>query len=271
MLLGSSANNGMKSDMIEQKGGPLGLICAIPEEIAHFGAHFRAESTRDIAGFTFQQGSMDGRQVVLVEAGIGKVNAAVVSTLLLQVFGCRALLFSGVAGGVDPALAIGDVVVATRLVQHDYGALAKGELKVYQPGVPPLPGFDEAHGYDLDQGLEAKARAALDGLVLPALSAEATGGEARVPGIHFGTVLTGDQFLNCETSRDRLFRTFAAQAVEMEGASVAQVATRWGVPYLVVRSLSDLAGADSHMDFPAFCRAAAAGAAELIRRLAAVL
>lgn len=172
---------------------------------------------------------------------------------------------------MDPALAIGDVVIATRLVQHDYGALVDGRLKVYQPGVPPLPGFDETHGYDLAPDLVAVARDALAGLVLPPLSAQATGQGERVPALHFGTVVTGDQFLNCAATRDRLFAQFSAQAVEMEGASVAQVAARWGVPCVVVRSLSDLAGEHSHMDFPAFCRAAAAGASAIIRRLAAVL
>lgn len=250
---------------------PLGLICAIPQEIVHFGEHFQQTATEERGGFLFRHGTLDGHAAILVEAGIGKVNAAVVATLLLDHYGVRGLLFSGVAGGVDPALSIGDVVIATRLAQHDYGALVGGVLRVYQPGVPPLPGVDTTHGYDVDPALVDRARTALAGLTLPPLSAAATGGRERVPSVHFGTVVTGDQFLNCEATRARLFADFTAQAVEMEGASVAQVATRWGVPYLVVRSLSDLAGAESHMDFPAFCLAAAAGASLIIRRLIAIL
>ena len=251
---------------------PLGLICAIPDEIAHFGPSFTETSTRTLAGLTFREGTLEGRPTVMVESGIGKVNAAVVATLLAEIFGCHALLFSGVAGGLDPALGIGDVVIATKLVQHDYGALIEGRIKPYQPGVPPLPGFDETHGYALSAGLEAKVRAALEGIALPPFDAKATGAEPRVPKIHFGTILTGDTFLNCEATRERLHRDFgSAMAIEMEGAAVAQVAERYGIPSLVVRSLSDLAGAESHMDFAAFCGAAAEGAAMLIGRLVGVV
>jgi adenosylhomocysteine nucleosidase len=251
---------------------PLGLICAIPDEIAHFGASFTETSTRTLAGLIFREGTLEGRPTVMVESGIGKVNAAMVATLLAEIFGCHALLFSGVAGGLDPALGIGDVVIATRLVQHDYGALVEGRIKTYQPGIPPLPGFDETHGYALSAGLETKVRAALEGITLPPFDAKATGTEPRVPVIHFGTVLTGDTFLNCEATRERLHRDFgSALAIEMEGAAVAQVAERYGIPCLVVRSLSDLAGAESHMDFASFCGAAAEGAAVLIRRLVGVV
>ncbi|EWY42039.1 MTA/SAH nucleosidase [Skermanella stibiiresistens SB22] len=251
---------------------PLGLICAIPDEIAHFGSSFTETATRTLAGLTFREGTLEGRPTVMVESGIGKVNAAVVSTLLAEIFDCHALLFSGVAGGLDPALGIGDVVIATRLVQHDYGALVEGRIRTYQPGIPPLPGFDDTHGYALAPELEAKVRATLNGIALPAFDAKATGAAPRVPALHFGTILTGDTFLNCEETRERLHRDFGqALAIEMEGAAVAQVAERYGIPCLVVRSLSDLAGADSHMDFASFCGAAAEGAAVLIRRLVAVV
>jgi len=252
--------------------GPIGLICAIPDEIAHFGASFQETDTVTVARLIFRKGLMEGQPVVLVESGIGKVNAAVVATLLVQVFQCRALLFSGVAGGLDPALGIGDVVVATKLVQHDYGALVDQRIKTYQPGAFPLPGADETHGYYLDPGLEKSVRAALADITLPALDAAATGGEGRVPVIRYGTVLTGDVFLNCEITRDRLHREFgSALAIEMEGGAIAQVAHGFGVPCLVVRSLSDLAGAESHMDFSSFVSAAAEAAAVLIRRLIAVV
>jgi adenosylhomocysteine nucleosidase len=253
------------------ESAPFGLISAIPEEIAHFGDHFAEAAQSDLAGFRFRRGTLEGRPAVLVEAGIGKVNAAIVATLLVEKFGCRALLFSGVAGGLDPGLGIGDVVVGTRVLQHDYGALVGGRLTVYQPGAFPLPGVDTTHGYALENELERRARVVLADLRLPALPAAATGGAPRQPEICFGTIVTGDQFVNCEATRQRLHAEFAAQATEMEGASVAQVAARYGVPCLVVRSLSDLAGAESHMDFGAFVAVAAAGAALVLRRLATVV
>lgn len=246
---------------------PIGLICAIPEETAHFGSHFQERAVHTHAGLTFRSGGLDGKPTVIVECGIGKVNAAIVSTLLLERFDCRLLVFSGVAGGIDPTLGIGDVVIANRLIQHDYGALYRGQMKVYQPGVPPLPGFSQDYGYTLDAALEGAVRKAVAGLSLPALPASATGGVARTPRIIFGAVLTGDQYVNCEEMRQRLYTEFRGKAVEMEGAAVAQVAALYGVPCLIVRSLSDLAGHDSHMDFTAFVDVAAAGAAELVRRV----
>ncbi|MGP1396517.1 MAG: 5'-methylthioadenosine/adenosylhomocysteine nucleosidase [Inquilinaceae bacterium] len=250
---------------------PIGLITAIPEELARFGEHFREHDRREVAGLVFRTGAIDGRAVVAVEAGIGKVNAALVATLLAREFGCRALTFSGVAGGLDPDLGVGDVVVATRLVCHDYGALVDGRIVVYQPGVPPLPGVDTAHGYDMPAPLEARLRGALDGLALPSLGARAAGGMPRRPVLRFGTILTGDSFLNCAATRHRLHDDFGGLAVEMEGAAVAQVAGRFGIPWVVVRALSDLAGADSHVDFPAFLSETAGLAAAVMRRVVAAV
>jgi adenosylhomocysteine nucleosidase len=252
-------------------GRPLGIICAIPEEIAHFGEHFAETGVEIIAGFIFRRGTLDGQAAVIVETGIGKVNAAAVATLLAHHFKCRLLLFSGVAGGVDPALGIGDVVIGDRLIQHDYGALLQGSIKPYQPGRFPLPGQPDDHGYYLPPDRLEKIQAALRGLKLPPMPAAATGGEERHPVIRFGTILTGDQYVNCEATRQRLFSRHHGQAVEMEGAAVAQVAERFDLPWIVVRSLSDLAGQDSHMDFQAFAHAAAAGAARIVRLIAAAV
>lgn len=250
---------------------PLGLISAIPEEAAHFGAHFEAEAPVELAGFTFRPGRLDGHRTVLVEAGIGKVNAGVVGTLLLRDFACRGLVFSGVAGGLAPDLGVGDVVVGRRVVCHDYGALVGGALKPYQPGAFPLPGLPDDHGYDLPEPLVERLAEALADIALPPLSAAATGETARTPRLHFGTILTGDAFINCGDTRERLHRQFGGHAVEMEGAAIHQVAHRFGVPAVVVRALSDLAGADSHMDFQSFLAESGAIAAHIVRRLVPAL
>lgn len=250
--------------------GPIGLMAAIPQELAaHADLVVRTE--REIAGCRFRLGRLGTRDLVAVEAGIGKSHAAMVATLLLQEFGCASLLFSGVAGGLDPDLAIGDVVVADRLVMHDYGARVGGRLKPYQPGVPPLPGFPEETGYDLEPMLREKIKDALEGLDIGGFGAAATGGEPHRSRLIFGTVLTGDIFLNDAQERERLHRDFGGVAIEMEGAAVAAVAERFGVPVVVVRALSDLAGSESHMDFPAFLDAAAGIAARVVGRISTVL
>jgi adenosylhomocysteine nucleosidase len=251
--------------MTSEAAAPVGVIAAIPEEMRHLrGA--RGAAT-EIAGQAFDRTDIDGLPVVLAETGIGKVNAAVTAALLVREFGCRALVFSGVAGGVDPDLRVGDVVVASRLVQHDYGAVVDGALVPYQPGSVPLPGFDRTHGYDLDPALAARLRAALDGVAFEPSPTGEDGQERRTPALVFGTVVTGDAFVNCEATRLRLAAQFGAAAVEMEGAAVAQVAHRFGVPWVVVRCLSDLAGASSHLDFASFLPVAAANAARAVRRI----
>lgn len=251
---------------------PLGLITAIPQELAEIGAHFQTRERQTHGGFAFLIGTLDGRDTVAVETGIGKVNAAMVATLLCELFGIRDLLFSGVAGGLDPNLAVGDVVIGRRLVMHDYGAVVDGRFKTYQPGMFPLPGQPEEHGYDLTPDRAATLEAALPTLAVPTLSAQATGAAVdRTPRIVLGTILTGDGFVNCEATRIDLHARFAAQAVEMEGAAIAQVAEKYGADLLVVRALSDLAGADSHMDFGAFVGEAARLAADLVRQLARIV
>jgi len=243
---------------------PIGILSAIPEELKHL--EDREQGSEALAGLVFHRGRIEGRDAVFVETGIGKVNAALTATILAERYACRALVFCGVAGGLDPALGIGDVVVATRLVQHDYGALKAGRLTVYQPGMPPMPGMDASHGFDMPLALQEKLRARLSGIVLPAIEPAVSGAAQRQPLLHFGTVLTGDSFVNDDAERERLHRSFNALAVEMEGAAVAQVAQRFRLPWLVVRCLSDLAGADSHLNFPAFLPLAAEAATLVVRQ-----
>lgn len=257
--------------MTDLDARPLGLLTAIPAELADFERDLAVDRQSTVGGTFLRLGRLEGVSVVLAECGIGKVNAAMAATVMLDRFGCRGLIFSGVAGGLDPALSVGDIVVATSLVQHDYGALAGGVIETYQPGRPPLPGVPTDHGYPADPAMLAKVRAALAGVDLPALSSAAVGGSARRPRIAYGPILTGDAFLNCASTRARLHASFRAMAIEMEGAAVAQVAEKFGVPVTVVRALSDLAGEDSHMDFTAFLEEAGLIAAGIVRRLLPVL
>ncbi|WP_282608341.1 5'-methylthioadenosine/adenosylhomocysteine nucleosidase [Pelagibius sp. Alg239-R121] len=258
-------------DLSAQESAAIGIICAIPDEIAQFGDAFQKEKSTSFGGFDFAEGLLEGKRCILVEAGMGKVNAAVVATILAQNFNCRSLLFSGVAGGLDPALGVGDVVIGKHLIQHDYGIINNEVTESYHPGHLPIFMPSERFGYHLDGALHTRIEQALKGFVLPELSAEASGGTARTPTLQFGTILTGDQFVNCTATRNRLHNELGGQAVEMEGAAVAQVAERFGVDWLVVRSLSDLAGEESGIDFIKFLHETAAGAAIVLRRLITVL
>jgi adenosylhomocysteine nucleosidase len=249
---------------------PVGLICAIPQELAHLRQVLASERTAEIGGFRFDEGSLDGRQVVLAEAGIGKVNTATVATLLVARFDARCLVFSGVAGGLDPALAIGDVVIASLTIQHDCGVIEEQRLHFYQAGHVPFFNPTRELGYATDPDLLARVRARLDGLELTPLSA-AAGGSGRRPRLVYGTILAGDQFIHCEATRERLHREFQAQAVAMEGGALAQGAERLGVPWLEIRALSDLAGKDSRFDFAKFVGEVARSSARILRQLLPVL
>lgn len=250
---------------------PIGLISAVAEETAILRGRLDAGAAETHAGVRFQPGSLDGAEAVLVETGIGKVNAALVATVLAERFGVGAFLFTGVAGGLDPSLGVGDVVLAERVIQHDYGAIVAERLQPYRPGALPFGPPRAPLDFTAPPSLLAEARAALADLALPEMPAAATGSTPRRPRLHFGTVLTGDQFLACEQTRDRLSAEHRALAIEMEGGAVAQVADAYGRPWLVVRAISDLAGRESARDFTAFVDAAAAGAAAVVTRLLPIL
>ncbi|MFW5680844.1 MAG: 5'-methylthioadenosine/S-adenosylhomocysteine nucleosidase, partial [Pseudomonadota bacterium] len=181
-------------------------------------------------------------------------------------FGAELVLFSGVAGGLDPGLAIGDVVIGTRTFQHDAGTIQEGRFEAYQAGHVRFFNPTDRWGYHASPELVAKAEAALSDLDLPPLSRVA-GGQGRPPRIVFGTVVSGDQYVHCEATRVRLHEDFGAQAVEMEGGALGQVGEALGFDWLDIRALSDLAGASSAMDFTAFVDEVAASSAMILRRL----
>jgi adenosylhomocysteine nucleosidase len=234
---------------------PIAILTAIPEEIAAFGAHLVETGRETVGSVRIHHGALDGRAVVLAESGIGKVNGALAASILLDRFGCGGIIFSGVAGGLDPALSVGDLVIATAVIQHDYGALVNGAFEVYRAGELPFPQFRGRLAYLADSRLIAAARNAFgDGL-----------------DVHFGTILTGDAYLACGATRERLFGSYSGRAVDMESGAVAQVAEAFGVPWLIIRALSDLAGEDSQLDFQSFVHDAARKAAAAVLRMLPLL
>ena len=158
----------------------IGVICAVPQELAALRAALDHDRREEIGGFGFDRGQLDGHPVVLAEAGIGKVNTATVATILALRFKARILVFKGVAGGLDPALAIGDVVVSDRTVQHDCGVIQNEQLQPYQAGHVPFFNPTRELGYAVEPALLERARARLEGIELAPLSAKAGGG-GRAP------------------------------------------------------------------------------------------
>jgi len=238
-----------------------GILCATPEELAALRARLEIEAAPERHGPTrVWRGSHAGEALVLAQMGIGKVNAAAAATLLLGLFECRALICSGVAGGLDPELPVGAVLLADRMAIHDYGVVAGGRFTPTASGKIPI-GAPE---------LTALVE------VRPEVSAAFARLEAMVAGglghpVRRGGIVTADYFLNCAATRDELRARFGAEAIDMESGALQQVAEAWDRPLYVIRTLSDLAGEESHVTYGQMALMAAGNSALCVAELLAIL
>jgi adenosylhomocysteine nucleosidase len=215
----------------------VGIIGAMDQEVALLRAQMSDVEELTLAGCEFFSGTLAGQNVVLTRSGIGKVAAAVATTLLLDRFAPDCVINTGSAGGFDPELHIGDVVISSEVRHHDVDVTGFG----YEIGqVPRMPA-----AFIADERLKAIARAAVAELQDGIQSKE-------------GLVCTGDQFM-CDPVRIAKAREDfpTMTAVEMEGAAIAQVCHQFDVPFVVTRSLSDIAGKESPDSFDAYLEIAA--------------
>ncbi|WP_189000299.1 5'-methylthioadenosine/adenosylhomocysteine nucleosidase [Deinococcus roseus] len=222
--------------------GTLGIIGAMDEEIHQLTADLLDGHTFSHQGSTFHQGKLFGQQVTITKCGIGKVNAAMTTQALLSL-GVQKIIFTGVAGGVTPGLQVGDIVISTDLLQHDVDVTPLG----YQIGLIP------------DEELSWTADAELQELALESAR--------QIDGIHAisGRIASGDQFIASKDKVRWLYDTFQVAAAEMEGAAVAQVASKWGIPFVVIRSLSDTADGEANVDYRSFMPLVAIRAKSVVR------
>ena len=231
-----------------------GILGAMPVEIQMLEGQLQGKRTEKFLGVTFHTGTLNGRKVVLAASGIGKVNAAMTATLLLDHFRPSEVLFTGVAGGISPELAPGDIVIGEKTAQHDYGELTPQGFRP-QPTGKQIPLLMNA-----PERLLTLAEAAAKGAALEKVPT--TQGD-RVPRVIRGVIVTGDIFVSSPAKTAELRQLFNADAVEMEGAAVAQVCWQQNVPCLVIRCVSDKADATAIADFERFVKVAAANSAKL--------
>ena len=222
----------------------LAIVGAMHEEIAALRPCLADVRTERRAGRDFHLGRLDGHDVILVRCGIGKVAAATTTAVLLDAFDAHALLFTGVAGGLGAGVKVGDIVVATTLLQHDMNA---------EPLFPrwevPLTGRAR---FDADPAWTARLARAGRALA-------AAGTHAHGAALHAGLVVSGDRFVATRVESDALRALLPdALAVEMEGAAVAQVCHDFARPFGVVRTISDRADDAAHGDFQRFVSEVAA-------------
>jgi adenosylhomocysteine nucleosidase len=220
----------------------IAIIGAMAEEVAAFKNELIEDKTTTIAGIEFHVGKIGDVDVVLAQSGIGKVNAAMTTTLICQYFQPKSIINTGSAGGFNHKQAVGDLVVSIDVLHHDVDVTAFGYTAGQVPGMPAT--FAAEH---------ALIDIAHNTLVSLALTA------------HRGQIGSGDKFMTKTEHIQETRTTFPlCDAVEMEGAAIAQVCHRFAIPFVIVRALSDIAGQESPMSFEQFLPLAAANAAKLI-------
>lgn len=228
----------------------IGIIGAMEEEVALLASRLEECETRRHVGSTFYVGRLQGVEVVILQSGIGKVNAAVGTTLLLDMYHPEAVINTGSAGGFGAGLEVGDVVISSEVRHHDVDAVVFG----YEHGqVPQMPA-----AYLPDERLVRVARECIEGL-----------GHLRV---HEGLIATGDAFMACPDAVERTRERFPTMlAAEMEAAAIAQTCHLYGCPFVVIRALSDIAGKESNLSFKDFIDQAARHSAEMVEAMVARL
>jgi adenosylhomocysteine nucleosidase len=237
----------------------IGIIGAMEEEVTILQGLMQKRAIEKIGSFEYFTGTLEDKQIVLLRCGIGKVNAAIGAALLIDNFRPELIINTGCAGGVNPAgltpvLNFGDVVISSSLVYHDF------DISVFGYAVGQIPGMKDAFFHVEKNMIEIGLRA-IDELKR----------ESRLPASlnHVeGLIGSGDVFV-CETARvDKIVKLFPAiRAVEMEGAAIAHACSLFGVPCLVIRAMSDIAGEESPMKFDEYLPIAAKHSSEIVKRI----
>ena len=225
----------------------LGIIGAMQVEVETLVDSLTHKAAHRKAGRTYYTGKLGGLEVVVVQCGVGKVNAAMCAQILCVCYGVSHIVNTGVAGALSMELDIGDLVVSTDAMYHDFTCAVLG----YQEG--QVPGMDVL-AYPADENLIAAAVKAAE-TVNP--------GHTKT-----GRIASGDQFV-CENSqKEKIIAVTGGACTEMEGAAIAHTAYRNGVPFVIMRAISDKADNSAEMEFPVFEAIAAQRCAQVVRTLA---
>ena len=221
----------------------IGIIAAMEVELQSLRSLMQNPEEETISGLRFVRGTLEGRDVVTVVCGIGKVFAALTTQTMILRYAPEAIICTGVAGTLTQQLSIGDIAVSACVVQHDIDTSALGD----PPGL--------ISGLNL---IELPAHAPL------ADRLTACANELGLRTLR-GVIASGDQFIASAERKAEIVRQFGAIACEMEGGAVAQVCHVNGTPFCVLRAISDSADGSSHMDYPQFVRLAAEQSVRLVR------
>ena len=223
----------------------IGIIGAMEEEVAILKDQLTQLDEIHIAHVKFYRGQLNDHEVVLTQSGIGKVNVAISTTLLIHEFKPDVIVNTGSAGALDGELNVGDVVVSESVAYHDADA--------------------QAFGYDLGQIPQMPAQYAADVKLLE-LTTEAI--EAQSLTAQKGLIVSGDSFIGTNTQRETIRVAFPdALAVEMEATAIAQTCYQFNVPFIITRAISDLANGEAELSFEAFLKKAAQSSSQVVENL----
>lgn len=228
-----------------EKKLPIGIIGAMDDEVAGLISRLEGAAQETFLGIKFYTGTIASVSVIIAKCGVGKVFAAMCASAMIMRYSPRIIVNTGVGGALCTSLCKGDIVVAERLVQHDMDTSAIGDPKGLVSGINKI--FFDADSAAVTTLLDA-ARA----LSIPAKR---------------GVIATGDIFVADGALKERIVADFSASVCEMEGGAIAQVCYTAGVPFTVVRAISDGADGDAPMDFPTFVKAAAKNSQALVLAL----
>ena len=228
----------------------LGIIGAMDVEVATLKAKMENVTTTTHAASAYFEGTLEGTPAVVVQCGVGKVNAAMCAQILCSVYGVTHIVNTGIAGSLCADLDIGDLVICRDAMYHDFDCVHFG----YEMGKVP--------------GMNVVAFPANESMIAAAVSAA----EAENPGhSKIGRIATGDLFVAAKPAKEAIIAKTGALCTEMEGAAIAHTAYRNGVPFVIIRAISDKADDSAQMDYPTFEAIAAQRCANVTCRLAAIL
>lgn len=229
----------------------IGIIGAMDVEVDALKKDMNIKREVKRAGMTFCEGELCGMDAVVVRSGVGKVNAAVCTQILIDEFQVDAVVNTGIAGSLKAEINIGDLVISTDLVHHDMDAMGFG----YPLGqIPQMDVFS----FRADEELAELAKKACEE-VNPEIQ------------VFRGRIVSGDQFVSDKAVKEKIAGNFDGYCTEMEGAAIAQAAFLNGVPFVVVRAISDKADDSATMDYPAFERLAVEHSVKLIEKFVTLL
>lgn len=222
-----------------------GIIAAMKEEMQEIEKIMEQKEEQKIYELNFIKGKINNTQVVLVEAGVGKVNAARTTQILINNFNVEAIINVGSAGSANDELDIGDIVIGKQIVQHDFDITAFGHPKGYISNV--------------GQYVESDSR-----LIKKMIEVAEVMQDNQFK-IKIGTIASGDIFCTELKMKEKIRNKFNADAIEMEGAAIAQVCKLDNVPFIIIRSISDKPNGNNHITFDQFLEKASKRCAKIIK------